>query len=279
MAVIINSGWTLGNGWYAAGFNQYQLNVWGNNSFGQLGLSDVTNRSSPVQVGTTNLWSNIALGQAHTIAIQSPGTLWTWGSNSFGQLGANTLVSYQTSSPVQIQASILPLIAQWSSVVGGMNQGHETAIQSNGTLWSWGNNSYGALGNNSQTNRSSPGQVGTLSTWTQIANGTGNAYAIQSPGTLWAWGRNDFGSLGLNTSTSPILSPVQVGSLSNWAQIFNSWASVAGILSNGSLYTWGFNTTGQLGLGDTAIKSSTNRSHSASCSMEKSCFKSKQLIY
>ena len=84
MAVIINSGWTLGNGWYAAGFNQYQLNAWGNNTLGQLGLSDVTNRSSPVQVGTSQLWTNAAPGVYHSLAIQSPGTLWSWGSNSWG---------------------------------------------------------------------------------------------------------------------------------------------------------------------------------------------------
>jgi alpha-tubulin suppressor-like RCC1 family protein len=257
MAVIINSGWTLGNGWYAAGFNQYQLNAWGNNSFGQLGLSDTTNRSSPSQIGSSLLWSNIALGQAHSMAIQSPGTLWTWGINTFGQLGNNTLGSYLTSSPIQVSAPTVALSGSWRSTSINQNGIQQIGVQNNGTLWAWGNNSQGQLGTNTSTlsNISNPVQVGALSVWTQTVSGGRFSTAIQSNGTLWTWGLNTFGQLGQNNQTN-YSSPVQVGALSNWASIacgFDCWVSLQ---SSGTLWTCGYNNVGQLGLSDTTNRSS-----------------------
>jgi len=74
--------------------------AWGNNSYGQLGLGDLTHRSSLTQIGTTSNWSRVACGYTHTAAIQSNGTLWAWGTNSYGQLGQGNFTN--TSSPVQV---------------------------------------------------------------------------------------------------------------------------------------------------------------------------------
>jgi hypothetical protein len=103
-----------------------------------------------------------------------------------------------------------------------------SAIQSNGTLWSWGNNSWGQLGLNDVTHRSSPVQVGALSVWTQIACGYFNAFAVTSLGTLWSWGINSFGQLG-SSNTTHRSSPVQVGALSTWTVISPSVLNTAGI--------------------------------------------------
>ena len=255
MAVIINSGWTVYGNWYAAGYNYNQLNAWGLNSYGQLGTSNQINYSSPVQVGTSQLWTNIALGLNHTLALQSPGTLWSWGSNSQGQLGVNTSLGYQPNSPVPVLAPTVPLVAQWASLGQQLGPNFSSSIQSNGTLWAWGYNSNGQLGLSDTTTRSSPVQVGALSTWTQTSCGDYNTMAVQSNGTLWAWGSNAYGQLGNNSNTSQS-SPIQVGALSTWTQISCGDVNAAAIQSNGTLWTWGSNIYGQLAQNNTLTYSS-----------------------
>ena len=221
---------------------------WGYNSAGQLGSSNVTNRSSPVQVGTLSTWTQVASGQLSSYGIQSDGTLWSWGSNANGQLGNNS--NQNRSSPVQagLQGGI------WKSI--SMSAYNSTlGIQSNGTLWAWGNNSFGQLGTSNQTNYSSPVQIGTLSTWSQVSTGVVFTIAIQSDGTLWSWGTNVTGQLGLSDTTNRS-SPVQVGTNSNWAQIFAGYYSSIAIQSNGTLWAWGENIQGELGLGDLTNRSS-----------------------
>jgi alpha-tubulin suppressor-like RCC1 family protein len=117
--------------------------AWGINSQGQLGLNTTTGISSPVQVGALSIWVQVNAGQGFCTAIQSNGTLWSWGCNSFGQLGINnnstTLI---VSTPVQVGS-----LSNWSRVA--VATGYALAIQSDGTLWVWGNNSYanGTYGN------------------------------------------------------------------------------------------------------------------------------------
>ena len=174
--------------------------AWGNNSWGQLGTSNQTNQSSPVQIGVLSTWTTVSSGLYHTVAIQSPGTLWAWGYNAYGQMGNNTLTNY--SSPVQIGA-----LNTWTQIAAG--QYHTVALLSNGTLWTWGNNISGQLGTSNQTFRSSPVQVGALNTWSQIsAAGFGSTAAIQSPGTLWMWGINNYGQLGLGQYPATVNKPI-----------------------------------------------------------------------
>ena len=256
MAVIINSGWTVAGNWYAAGYNYNQLNAWGLNSYGQLGTSNQINYSSPVQVGTSQLWTNIALGLNHTLALQSPGTLWSWGSNSQGQLGVNTSLGYQPNSPVPVLAPTVPLVAQWASLGQPGSSTANSGIQSNGTLWTWGNNSLGQLGLNTTVGVSSPVQVGALSVWTQTAGGN-HQIAIQSNGTLWTWGNNLYGQLGNNTSGTSTnqSSPIQVGALSTWTQVSGGQLNSLAIQSNGTLWAWGDNRYGALAQNNTATYS------------------------
>jgi hypothetical protein len=112
---------------------------WGRNDFGQLGLSNTTNRSSPEQVGSL-LWKKIENHKAFSsFVIQSNGTLWAWGRNTNGTLGLGNLVD--TSSPIQVGSA-----NNWSQVTGGMGfvYGFSLGVQSNGTLFGWGSNFYGA---------------------------------------------------------------------------------------------------------------------------------------
>jgi alpha-tubulin suppressor-like RCC1 family protein len=134
------------------------------------------------------------------------------------------------------------------------------AIKTDGTLWVWGANAYGELGldvSGALGKRSSPVQVGALTTWSQIKAGTVATAALKTDGTLWLWGRNNYGQLGQNIPTSTNRSsPVQVGALTTWSKIANSGYHVVAIKTDGTLWSWGANGSGQLGLGNTVYRSS-----------------------
>jgi len=138
------------------------LYAWGDNGpYGQLGTSDVINRSSPVQVGALTNWLLVGGGSFHSGAIKTDNTLWAWGSNNYGQLGDNTVV--RKSSPVQVGA-----LSDWSKLSIGSNR--ITAIKTDGTLWAWGRNVIGYLGDGtSNVSKSSPVQIGTLTTWSEVS--------------------------------------------------------------------------------------------------------------
>jgi alpha-tubulin suppressor-like RCC1 family protein len=223
--------------------------LWGSSSDGKLGTNDITLRSSPVQTvsGGTN-WKQVSAGYEHTAAIKTDGTLWLWGRNTNGQLGDNSIT--HRSSPVQTISGG----TNWKQVSAGGY--HTTTIKTDGTLWLWGSNAYGQLGDNSITHRSSPVQtISGGSNWKQVSGGFRHTVAIKTDGTLWLWGRNNFGQLGDNTATNRS-SPVQtVAGGTNWKQVSNDVVHTAAIKTDGTLWSWGFNTSGQLGIND-----STNRS-------------------
>ena len=125
-------------------------------------------------------------------------------------------------------------------------------------LWTWGGNGFGALGLNNTTNQSSPVQVGTLTNWRSVPAGNGYSAAVKSDGTLWSWGYNAAGPLGLGNTTSRS-SPVQVGTLATWRLVSTGSRGdphTAAIRTNGTLWIWGYNAYGQLGLGDASNRSS-----------------------
>ena len=190
-----------------------KLWTWGYNGIGTLGDNTIAYKSSPVQTvaGGTN-WKQVSCGYRHTTAIKTDGTLWLWGRNIYGQLGDNTVGS--KSSPVQTVAGG----TNWKQVSGGGN--HTTAIKTDGTLWLWGRNNYGELGDNTIAHKSSPVQtVAGGTNWKQVSGGYQYTTAIKTDGTLWTWGRNNYGQLGDNTVAHKS-SPVQtVAGGTNWKQV------------------------------------------------------------
>jgi len=241
----------------SVGFNASQggsggtvaLYAWGFNNQGQLGLGNTTNYSTPKQVGGLSNWtSNIATAGATVLAIKADNTLWSWGYNSTGQLGLGNTTNY--SSPKQVGN-----LTNWASVSccnstnsGGYSNTHVLAIKKDGTLWGWGLNAAGQLGLGNTTNYSSPKQIGANS-WLQAACGLNFSCAIRTDGTLWSWGINTYGQLGINSSTTYFSSPKQVGGLTNWAAVRGYNYHVLAIKSDGTLWSWGLNNMGQLGLG------------------------------
>jgi alpha-tubulin suppressor-like RCC1 family protein len=225
---------------------------WGRNTYGQLGDGSTVNKSSPVQVGALTAWYTVSTGQNSSYATKTDGTLWSWGQNQYGQLGLNNTTTYY--SPKQVGA-----LTTWQSVCGGITQAF--AIKTNGTLWAWGNNNfYGQLGlgdSGAYTNRSSPTQVGLLTTWASVISFSERTVAIKTDGTLWSWGNNAQGQLGLGNTTD-YSSPKQVGALTNWSSGAGAPLSFSftALKTNGTIWSWGYNASGQLGLGDTVNRSS-----------------------
>lgn len=230
--------------------------VWGSNTYGELGLGTASsvNISSPVQVSVGTSWVDVAVGGDHTIAIKSDGTLWAWGRNQSGQLGDGSTLN--RSAPFQIGT-----LTSWTKVAAGIS--HSMAIYANDvitnpaapvtSLWTWGGNGFGQLGLGiaSSISRSSPVQVGsTADSWTMIYSGSRECAAIKANGTLWLWGNNFNGSLGLNTpSNTHRSSPVQITGGGSWSKVSvgNEW--MAGLRTDGTLWTWGANDYGQLAIG------------------------------
>ena len=218
---------------------------WGYNSVGQLGLGDIVNRSSPVQVGTSRNWAQISCSEEHVLAITSDGKLYSWGENQWGQLGhGNSGGGTNLSSPVQVGA-----LTNWATCAAGY--GHSLAITTNGELFSWGYNRGGQLGQGNSgpgTYLSSPVQVGALTTWASIAAGSNFAAAISASGALYTWGINTSGQLGLGDVINRS-SPVQVG-VSLWASIAAGAYHCLATATNGALFSWGGkNAYGELGNG------------------------------
>ena len=243
------------NNSYAIG-NNYYLYAWGNGSGGAIGDGTVVTKLIPTQVGGVNnntifikpfkigasSWSQISAGYSHSVALTSDNQLFTWGNNTNGQLGFNM-------SFISISAGY------WTTSV----------IRSDGTLWAWGGNQYGQLGDNTTVHRSSPVQVGILINWSKTTRTSLNtSYAIDNTGKLYAWGENTTGQLG-NSTTINRSSPIQIGS-SNWTMVATTGlgsqgslgdrATVYAIRSDGGLFVWGNNSSGQRGFGESFPTSS-----------------------
>lgn len=225
---------------------------WGYNAEGQVGDGTQTYRNSPVQVGSETIWAYVGCGNKSSFGIKTDGTLWSWGQNVAGQLGLGNTTN--RSSPVQVGA-----LTNWLAVAGGYY--HAVAVKTNGTIWSWGYNASGELGQGNTTNISSPVQIGALTTWSKVRGLIYACHAIKTDGTLWSWGQNASGELGLGDTTNRS-SPNQVGSGTNWFKLaLNGGKSVSGfaITTSGTLWSWGGNPYGQLGIGSTTYKSTPNQ--------------------
>lgn len=183
------------------------------------------------------------------LTVSGNGEALAWGFNNSGQLGNGSAFANQ-SSPVSVASSI----SDWVQVDGGGS--HTVALRGNGTVWSWGQNSSGQLGDGTMTNKSSPvAVVGGFTDWVDVGAGEIHTVALRSNGTLWAWGFNNNGQLGTN-NTSSFSSPVSIGGFTDWVEVSAGTYHNVAIRSNGQAWSWGSNSSGQLGDGTATTKSS-----------------------
>ena len=226
-----------------------ELWTWGYGTYGQLGDNTTTNKSTPVTTfaGGTN-WKQVSAGRKHCAAIKTDGTLWTWGRGTAGQLGDNTATT--KSTPVTTFAGG----TNWKQVSSGYR--HCAAIKTDGTLWTWGRGFTGQLGDNTTTNKSTPVTTFAGGTnWKQVSAGREHCAAIKTDGTLWTWGTGVDGQLGDNTTTNKSTPVTTFAGGTNWKQVSCGGDHCAAIKTDGTLWTWGYGTSGQLGDNTTTSKS------------------------
>lgn len=229
--------------------------TWGSNQFGQLGNNSSGSgyRNSPgTTAGAGTNWITGSSGNRFNVGIKSDGTLWTWGLSWSGRLGhGNDTVC--RSSPATVAGGGTTWCRSSSAY------SHTLALKTDGTLWAWGINNYGGLGNGTDTvSRTSPeSTAGGGTNWSFVSAGTNNSSAaIKTDGTLWTWGRNNAGELGDGT-TSNRCSPVTVaGGGTTWCHVAMNVNSALSIKTDGTLWTWGCNSSGQLATGNITCRSS-----------------------
>lgn len=191
----------------------------------------------PARLDSSASWASLSGGNNDIYAIRSDGTLWAWGSNSFGELGSGTTSAGTSfgSAATQIGSG-----TNWTDVSGGGMFGalHTVARRSDGTLWAWGRNDHGQLGDGTTVNRNAPVQVGSASDWATAVAGAGYTLAVKTDGSLWAWGSDANGQLGDGTTTDQS-TPERIGMDTNWRAIAAGNGGSYAIRTDGTLWIWG----------------------------------------
>jgi alpha-tubulin suppressor-like RCC1 family protein len=224
--------------------------AWGRNYAGQVGNGNTgTNQPSPVRLILTNVVA-VAAGSAHSLALKMDGTVRAWGINTACQLGNSAYNTTVVGVPVVEVSGLTNVVA----VAGGGN--HSLALKSDGTVWAWGANDYGQLGNGTVSEcHHSPSQVSGLTNVVAVSAGGNHSLALKSDGTVWAWGRNELGQLGdgaLDPVGKPL--PVQViGLTTNVVALATGDRHSLALMTDGTVWAWGANDYRQLGAGITYV--------------------------
>ena len=190
----------------------------------------------------------IATGFYHSLALKSDGTVWAWGANFYGQVGDGTNNNIR-STPVQV-VNLTDQIGVTVTAIACGGYYHSLALKSDGTVWAWGANNKGQLGNGAVIDSSTPVQVSSLAGVTAIAGGGFHSLALMSGGTVWAWGNGGDGELGNGTYVDSS-TPVQVGGLltplTGVTAITSGYYHSVALKSDGTAWAWGINSEGELG--------------------------------
>lgn len=244
--------------------NDGSLWLWGRNNNGQLGINGITlDKATPITTfAGGNNWKQVSCGWRFTSAIKTDGTLWVWGSNEYSRLGIGT-VSYPNPD-IDVLTPVTTFAGgnDWKKVSCGFAQA--LAIKNDGTLWSWGLNAYGECGisDNTILFLTIPTQISFPRYWRDISAGRRYSAGITNNGLLFSWGSDEYGKLGIGNTNSNIIAtdpyPVYQSDFTtndgsgNWKKVCCGYFSTTAIKSDGTMWTWGRNDVGQLGIGNTS---------------------------
>jgi len=217
-----------------------ELWAWGSNGSGQLGQGDAVQRTSPTRVGTAADWARIAVGGSYVLALKTDGTLWAWGINGNGQFG-NGGTSPPSYVPVQVGMD-----SDWTSVSAYFGTSTSAARKADGSVWVWGGNASGQLGDGTATNRSTPQRFAASKDWSGIEVGIFHVAAWREDGTVWVVGEGRGFS-----GTSPRALTRAAASAQEWVQLSGNGTHFHALRADGTLWAWGRNG-GAFGNGSTA---------------------------
>jgi alpha-tubulin suppressor-like RCC1 family protein len=262
----------------------YTIWGWGSDTACARGVNSTNTCSPVISTRVNKVWRHISSSAVNSSAIKCDGSLWSWGCNVYGMLGDGTTVNkIYPSREVSYDLT-------WSCVQSG--DIFSAAMKSDNTIWAWGSNCQGRIGNNSSSFNCycSPVQEVTASAWCEMAATSSHVAAIKTEGSLWGWGSNTFGELGNNATSFPngVCSAVREASSStDWCQVSTGLNQTGAIKTDGSLWAWGMNFGGQLGDGTTINKcvptreftSSTNWCFSAASSFFAGAIKSDNTLW
>ncbi len=204
--------------------------AWGHNCEGQLGNGTIIDRLVPTKIGVDTDWASISAGFEHTIATKTDGTLWAWGYNGNGQLGDGTYIKRLVPTKIGVDTD-------WDSI-SGAGDNFTIATKTDGTLWAWGGNFLGQLGDGTIINRLVPTQIGVDTDWVSISAGARVFYTIatKTDGTLWLWGSSwRFGYINR-------LVPTKIGVGIDWASVSAGNDHTIAIQTDGTFWSWGSNS-------------------------------------
>lgn len=244
-----------------------RLYTWGRNNYGQAGQgfwstavnNPQTHPTAPTLANTTVSFVALAFNQNHSVGIDEAGQLWSWGEDSDGQLGRGTADQglCGTSNNLKCRLDIAAVPGLDTVVAASAGYSHVLALKADGTVWAFGANSQGQLGNRSTTASATPVQV----TWNaddlskvgrivQVSGSSMSSYALDDKGQLWGWGRNSFANLAQGTTTTagltaPVLIPMPEGV--RIASVANGRDHVLALTTDGRVYGWGLNASSQVG--------------------------------
>jgi alpha-tubulin suppressor-like RCC1 family protein len=227
--------------------------TWGDGNAGQLGNGNQGDSLVPVTARPVSGTTAVAGGGAHELLIGAGGAVWAWGWNHFGQLGDGTTTGPQ-GCPVTGCSTVPVKVDNLTSVTAiAAGDIHSLARERNGSVWAWGNNQYGELGNGTVTATGclcidTPVKVKAPTGIVALAGGGRYSLGLRADGTVWAWGHNEYGELGNGTTTDSAV-PVEVKGLSGVVAIAAGYFHAMALTGGGQVLTWGRNTDGQLGNG------------------------------
>lgn len=231
---------------HSCGIADGGLYCWGENGAGQLGLGDFTARITPSPVEAGLAWDAVSTGYEFTCALRA-GSVWCVGAGSNGQLGSGAF-----SSSTEFVEVVLPGAA--TAVEAGFE--FACALLADARVFCWGAGTEGQLAQDDPFPE--PGLSSAIpvevpgGAFAMVAAGQGHGCGVKVDGALYCWGRNASGELGLGASADQqIRTPQRVGADSDWATVAAGQNHTCAIRADGSLWCWGDNPDGQLGLGDT----------------------------